>query len=449
MRRPLYDRRVGERRFRWLLGLAIALATLEGLALIVLASNHLSSDSPAYLAEARALLHGNFSTPTPGVGVVAPDLYRTPGYPLLLAAAGGGRAGISRDVLYVYQLLLFAGTVWLTALTARRLWGDRPALIGAFLFALDPFSKRYVALVLSEDLAGFLVAFSAFAFVRAAQGRSTRWWAVAGAGVGTVILVRPAMTIALVLGPFAAVALAGPGSRSRAVSGTVFAACGLLVLAPWLLRNTLIVGTPALASWGPGESLLIGAYNEGYRRPTSVVFRDPGFRRDFRPMTAPGFYPSAAAIARHPDERAKAELRWDGRLRRRALHRYLHDLRVEPVATLGNYLYRAYFVWAVHDDPDQQRYAGAKLRLVELVVWATSLLAVVGAALAVVRRGPGAALVAFMAIYTLVSAVGHVEPRYSMPLRGLFFGLVGVAVTTLFGRGSGRLRNGAQRRVAR
>src|SRR5436309_2466229 len=75
------------------------------------------------------------------------------------------------------QALLVGGGVFPCALFARRLFGPRAGLLGAAAYALDPYSKRYASLVLAEALAGFLLLVAAYAFVRAWQERSLRWWA--------------------------------------------------------------------------------------------------------------------------------------------------------------------------------------------------------------------------------------------------------------------------------
>ena len=86
-------------------------------------------DTPTYLAPAHAILHGSYTTPLPALdstylriqvpAVGAPEwqTMRTPGYPLLLAAVGGGKPGPSRDVLYVVQALLCGAATFLLTLT--------------------------------------------------------------------------------------------------------------------------------------------------------------------------------------------------------------------------------------------------------------------------------------------------------------------------------------------
>ena len=52
-------------------------------------------------------------------------------------------------------------------LTVRRWWGESVALLGGLLYAVDPWSKHYVALVLSETLAGTVALALLYVFTRA------------------------------------------------------------------------------------------------------------------------------------------------------------------------------------------------------------------------------------------------------------------------------------------
>ena len=140
------------------------LAALQGLVYIPYVGPYLG-DSETYMAPARALLDGGYSTPLGPVDVTGLQIppgarsalerqtYRTPGYPLLIAATGGGELGWELDVLLGAQAALLGLATALLMLTLRRIWDERLALVGGLLFALDPFTKHYVPRVLSEVLA--------------------------------------------------------------------------------------------------------------------------------------------------------------------------------------------------------------------------------------------------------------------------------------------------------
>jgi len=189
------------------------LAALQGLVYIPYVGPYLG-DSETYMAPARALLDGGYSTPLGPVDVTGLQIpagarsalerqtYRTPGYPLLIAATGGGDLGWKLDVLLGAQAVLIGLATALAMLTLRRIWDERLALLGGGLVALDPFTKHYVPRVLSEVLAIFLFAAGAYCFARAWQERSWPWWGAFGVTAAALTLTRPlfAFVIPLAVG---------------------------------------------------------------------------------------------------------------------------------------------------------------------------------------------------------------------------------------------------------
>ena len=123
-------------------------------------------DTPTYLAPARELLaHCTFT-----VGG-QPELARTPGYPLLLVP--GVWLGHPVAVSIALQIVLSALTVAGVFVLAHELFADRRvARIAAVLYAVEPLSVVYSAVLLAEmvapltpDLRGY---FESEAYVRAA-----------------------------------------------------------------------------------------------------------------------------------------------------------------------------------------------------------------------------------------------------------------------------------------
>src|SRR3954454_1727185 len=110
-------------RFQRLAALLAAVAALHGLLYIPLVHRHVTTDTDTYVASAHALLHGSYTTPLRAgfyftypvgffdlTGVKMPpstfddperQAFRTPGYPLVLAAVGGGGRGGDRYVALV------------------------------------------------------------------------------------------------------------------------------------------------------------------------------------------------------------------------------------------------------------------------------------------------------------------------------------------------------------
>ncbi|HEX6700359.1 MAG TPA: glycosyltransferase family 39 protein [Gaiellaceae bacterium] len=403
---------------------------VQGLVYVPFAGPFLG-DSPSYIAPARAIRDGSYSTPLRDVdvtGLAIPEsaqgalerqTYRTPGYPLLLAATGWGGPG-RPYLLIVVQALLAGAAVSLLALTARRLWGERVGLLAGALAALDPYPKHYVPRVLSEALAGFLVAVAAYAFVRAWQSRSPLWWAGAGAATAALTLTRPLFVLAVPL-----VVIGALVARSWRGAVACAAACALL-LGPWLAWEANATGRVTVSSFGEGWNLLIAAHGEGYGRTAVEVENDPAYQRDFSSVHR--FAPPAAELRRDPKAHPHYLARADAEQRRLARALYGKRLRHEPLTVLAEIAYRGYFLWMAHEDWVQPRGVVWLLRALD---WVTLLLAVIGAAYAFRLGGAGRALALFLLLFTAVNALHHVEARYAMPVRGLEVSFLGLALTTL------------------
>jgi 4-amino-4-deoxy-L-arabinose transferase-like glycosyltransferase len=402
-------------------------------------------DTPSYVAPAQAIRDGGYSTRLPDVdvtglpipesaqGALERQTYRTPGYPLLLAATGFGGPG-RPYLLIVVQALLTGVGVALLALTARRLWGERVGLLAGALAALDPYPKHYVPRILSEALAGFLVALAAYAFVRAWQSRSAWWWAATGAATAALTLTRPLFALAVPL-----VVLAPLVVRSWRGALICAAACALL-LGPWLAWEGDTAGKVSVASFGEGWNLLIAAHGEGYGHTAVDVENEPTYRRDFTSVQR--FAPPAAALRSDPEAHPHYLARADAEQRRLAKALYWKRLRHEPFTVLGEIGYRAYFLWMAHEDWVQPRGFVWLLRAAD---WLLLLLAALGAALAIRIGGAGRALALFLLLLTAVNALHHVEARYAMPVRGLYVAFVALAGLSLLDRARSRLpREGRQ-----
>jgi hypothetical protein len=424
---------------------------VHGLAYAPVVSKHVVTDSWTYTAAGSAIDHGSYSTPlkagfyyTYPVGFFdltgaqfpprtwsAPErqAFRPPGYPLLLALVGGGAGGVSEAAAIVLQALLFGAGAWLLALTVRRWWGARLAVAAALVYALDPYSKHYVPLLLSEVLAGFLALAAAYAFTRAWQESTAAWWAGLGALVAALTLVRAVFVVALPLALLAALLRRGRARHAAAVG-----LCAAALLVPWLAWTDSVEGKPVLANWGEGYNLLLAANGEGLGHPASEVEGERGFTREL--AAARRSAPGSGALRRDPRAHPRYLLRADERLRAAARRLYAHRLEHEPLEVAWEVAYRSYFLWNAHEDWYQPR--GLPLLAMRVLDWIVIVLGLAGAAVAVVRGGAPRGVVAFLALYTLVLGAHHVEARFAMPLRGLLLALATYAVATAYGAARAR-----------
>ena len=428
---------------------------MHGLAYVPFAGHRLG-DTESYVVAAKAILDGGYTTPLPAVDVTglrlprdavgAPErqTYRTPGYPLLLAATGGGGFGAPTDAIIAVQAALAGATTLLLVFLARRLWSSRIALAAGALSAFDPFPKHYVTRILSEVLAGFLVVVTAYLFTRAWQARSPRWWAATGAAASALTLTRPLFALVL---PLAAVAAAAAKGDFRVRGRRLAALVGgsIVLLGPWLGWTTAATGRPALTSFGEGWNLLIAAHGEGLHRTAVEVESSPAYLHDF--AAARRFAPSAERLRTDPDAHPRYLVRADGDQRDRAVDLYLDRLRAAPLSVLGEFAYRSYFLWEAHEDWVQRDWLLPLLRAVD---WLSLAVGVAGAALAMRAGGAARLLAVFLLLFTVTNGIHHVEARYAMPVRSLYVAFMALALFALVRETRARLaRRGRAGRLRR
>ncbi|HZB23678.1 MAG TPA: glycosyltransferase family 39 protein, partial [Gaiellaceae bacterium] len=301
--------------------LAIVIAivgAVHGLLYVPFVSRTVGTDSNTYVATAQAILDGEYTTSLvagyyytfpvgffdlTGIHVTdesvfeAPErqAFRAPGYPAFLAVLGGGGEGVPRTLALIAQAFLFGLGTLLLAFTVRDWWGPGVALASAAAYALDPFSKHYVTILLSEQLAAFLVLAGVFAYTRAVRSRHIGWWAATGALAGALTLVRAVFVFTVPLVILAA--FLQRGTRLRGAAAAL--GCAALLLVPWLAWTNETTGRAVFANWGQGYNLLVAAHGEGLGRTQTEVSEDPAFVRDLaRPYR---YAPTREQLLRDPE----------------------------------------------------------------------------------------------------------------------------------------------------
>lgn len=428
-------------------------AGLHGLVYIPLVSTHDETDSWSYLASANAILDRSYTTPLQaGFYFVFPEgwfditgarieqrawqaperqVFRPPGYGAYLALFGKHQvfAGERLPILLGHALLFGLGT-WLLIATVHRWWGDGVALTAGLLYALDPWSKHYVPLVLSETLAATCALAGIYLFTRAWEVGRIAWWAAAGAAAAALALVRAVFVFAAPLVLVGALLRAG-STRERLARAGVAALASAAMLGPWVAWTDNVVGRPAMSVWGQAYNLILAASGEGYGKSSADVEATPSFRARMERIRATA--PAANELLRDPTAHPRYLERADGELGDAALTLYRDRLRAEPLDVIWEATYRAWFLWNAHKDwyqPD-----GAPLIALRLLDMLAILLALAGSVVAVARGGAGRAIVLLLASYTLILATHHVEARFAMPVRGVFLALVALALATIWRRG--------------
>jgi 4-amino-4-deoxy-L-arabinose transferase-like glycosyltransferase len=221
-------------------------------------------DQREYLSLGRSLAKGNgLSFVDPRFGQVV-HAFRTPGYPLFIAALGGNVRAVR-----VAQALVDTSTALAIYLLARR-WLSRGAgTFAAAIVALNPFLIYFSGLALSETLFTALLAWGMCLLIRGtstaqppgppasaggeAAGKRAPWsailiWLAGGLLLALSVLVRQsALPVPVLLGLVAAFVnrtQAAPYHRRWPLpAGATMALLTGLTLLPWAYRNSQVMGT--------------------------------------------------------------------------------------------------------------------------------------------------------------------------------------------------------------
>lgn len=175
--------------------LIVALALVLRLYYISVAQvdHPLRADAGQYFIIAHNVLEsGTFSTANPASGPVAPDSYRAPGYPavIALASAAFGDLQSSYWAVLILQCLLGTASVALTLLIARRMMPLAWALLAAGLAAVWPHLITLSGYVLTETLFGFLLALAALFLVGVLENATRGRVVAAAASLAAAALVN-------------------------------------------------------------------------------------------------------------------------------------------------------------------------------------------------------------------------------------------------------------------
>jgi len=191
-----------------------------------------------------------------------PSAFYPVGFPAFLGALrwlGDGAEPVGRALVAIALIPL---TFWVA--TPRL--GARCASRAAWLVALWPGGILMSASYLTEPLFGALLLLAIWPLARHGRGGGLGPVAVSAALFALAAYVRPT---ALVVLPFAVAAhgWAGQDGRARLVGTAralgLAALVALVVLAPWMIRNAVLLGAPLPVSTNGGANLLMGTFGTG------------------------------------------------------------------------------------------------------------------------------------------------------------------------------------------
>jgi 4-amino-4-deoxy-L-arabinose transferase-like glycosyltransferase len=237
--------------------LVLAGALAVRLALVALTPGYVPiHDDAAYARVARSLLdHGGYPAHRLPDGTLQPSSYRPPGWPATLT---GLWALTGPSVVAARVLLAVLGTAvcGLVVLVARRLVGNRAALVAGVLTAVSPLLLAVGTTLESETVFIALLLAAVAAALRARDGGGARWLVAVGVLAGLAALTR---TNGLLLVPL----LAWLAAR-RPAHGLVVTACAAACIAPWTIRNATVTGAFVPVSSEAGNTLA-GTYSTAAR----------------------------------------------------------------------------------------------------------------------------------------------------------------------------------------
>ena len=189
-----------------------------------------------------------------------PVASRTPAYPFFLAAVYK-LFGRRLKLVYLIQTVIdMLSALLLYFLTLRIAGSERVALVATLIYALYmPFMSQ-TAVLLNETLFGFLLLGFTLVSVRALEHPSFANFLASGALLGAVTLCRPTTFL------FPVVLLAAVLIRYRGVIGQLvvpsvaFVAGFVALVAPWVVRNYVVLDYVGLVGSLAGEQVYAANY---------------------------------------------------------------------------------------------------------------------------------------------------------------------------------------------
>ncbi len=426
-------------------------------------------DAAAYAEIADRLADGDgFSL---GGGATQPASNYSPGLPLLVGGIYEVTGGEHERFARVLLALIGSLAVLFTYLIGRRLSRPMAGLIGAFAVAVYPALLEYQGMLMGEPLAATLLSGAVLAILWASDRGSTvqragpaaaalphvlgrfassamgdprhrvthaTRWSLPGLLLGGLAMVRPEYLSVAVLVAAVVLAWSRPHWRAGLVNAAALLAGVALIVAPWTVRNAVVLDRFVPVSTGGGQVLFAGSYVPSQGDPErvgrEVLERHPGLAR--RLALPPGAFssdsdknaPIDAVVANLRLEQILAALaaqrypgmETDAALARMGRERLWDDLTERPVEYGGFVATKVWRAWSrgpreVMEQPGWRALHGA------LVVFALLGLAVLA------RRRPREALLlaTILVAVTAIVALLVASPRRVLVTLPLLAALAG------------------------
>jgi 4-amino-4-deoxy-L-arabinose transferase-like glycosyltransferase len=335
-----------------------------------------------------------------------------------------------------FNLMLGVATIVFVFEIGRRLFDNRTGIVAAAVLALYPNVIFHTGVALTETLFNFIMMAALVVLVwRPWDGRlGGRQLALFGALLGASALVRP-ISLLVLPGLLVVWLAAGYGWRRSVAHTAVAAVAAAVVIAPWTVRNLIVMNSPrVIISTNLGDNLCIGnnagasgAFNVGldpFARADAYCFHDLG--DTLRPA-------------------------YEVRRNTLTMNRGLHYIRSHPIDELRLAFKKIWFT--INKDTDglyaaesygESAFISHSLRnVLEYAAngwfWGTSVIGLFGLRSFVSRRHPRRrAVVATMVALAVPIVIFFGDPRFKLPVIPLLAVAAAAAIVELGGKRGAR-----------
>lgn len=312
------------------------------------------ADAQAYAALAANLEQkGEYTQQSPEIPQNTQEATNySPGLPLFIAGLYEVRGKPDERLARVVLALIASSSVLFTYLIGRRLAGPLASLLGAVAVAIYPAFLEYGGMLMTEPLAAALLSGSILAILWASDRESLAAWILPALALGATAMVRPEY---LAVGFMLAVVVLA--LRVRAEPKAAYARAALLlagmavIVAPWTIRNYVVLDRFVPISTGGGQVLFAGTYLPSGGDPekvgAEVLARHPGLIDEVKTTHGAAGQPplesilAALAAREHPGVDSDIALAKMGR------RQLLRDIRDDPVETAGFIATKVGRVWGM------------------------------------------------------------------------------------------------------
>jgi len=208
----------------------------------------INSDAAVYYLLAKNILSGHGFSLSEAAPYL-PSRFRTPGYPLFVAALLAVFNSVFA-VLVFQNILSVAAAVFLFLILRELFKKDVPAAILAVLFLLDPLLAHYQNTLMTYSLVVFFLALITWLFLRYLSSGRLATMAVFAFSLGAAALVKPIFQYLAVIFAVAALYRGKKQGRLReaAAAAVLLFAVIFVTVSPWLVRNKIQFGDTHFSS---------------------------------------------------------------------------------------------------------------------------------------------------------------------------------------------------------